>query len=172
MSVYYDEYLDHHRQNVYRAYEWIETNLPEVIPEDSNLEWLTGYAHDSSKNSPEEYDAYDKYFYGDERTEEVIKNFNYAWLHHIHHNPHHWQYWVLINDDPGEGEIVLEMPIDYAIEMICDWWAFSFAKGDLKEIFDWYEKRKDYIKLHQKTREFVKGVLLKIKNKLEGDNYA
>jgi len=167
MSVFYDDYLDNHRQNVYRAYEWIKTNLPEVIPEDTNLEWLTGYSHDASKNSFEEYYAYDNYFYGDDRTEEVIKNFNYAWLHHIHNNPHHWQYWILINDDPGEGEIILEMPIDYAIEMICDWWAFSFAKGDLGEIFDWYDKRKQHIKLHPNTRKFIEDTLSKIKSKLE-----
>lgn len=39
---------------------------------------------------------------------EVVENFNRAWLLHIHRNPHHWQHWVLINDDPELGETVLE----------------------------------------------------------------
>ena len=71
-------------------------------------------------------------------------------------NPHHWQHWVLINDDPGEGEVLLEMPYNYIIEMICDWWAFSWEKGNLSEIFSWYDEHKDYIKLHPNTRETVK----------------
>lgn len=170
MGVLYDDYLNQHRENVYMAFEWIEKNLPEVIPENvdaDDLNWRIGYAHDISKNSPEEYDAYDDYFYGGNRASEVIEKFRYAWLHHIHNNPHHWQYWILKYDDPNEGEIVLEMPVKYAIEMICDWWAFSFAKGDLSEIFDWYEERKNYIKLHENTRKYVEDVLDKITRKLD-----
>ena len=59
--------------------------------------------------------------------------------------PHHWQYWVLINDNPEEGEVLIEMPYNYILEMICDWWAFSWAKGNLNEIFPWYEERKRII---------------------------
>ena len=170
MSIEYDHYLDNHRHNVYKAYEWIKMFLPEVIPEDSNLEWMTSYAHDLSKNHSAEYDAYDDYFYGEERTPEVIENFNRAWLHHIHNNPHHWQYWVLVNDNPDEGEIILEMPKDYALEMVCDWLAFSIAKVDLSEIFKWYDERKEYIKLHPATRDFVEEVLDKIKKRIiEGE---
>ena len=75
-------------------------------------------AHDMSKFQLKEYDAYDKYFYSN-RTKEVEKAFNYAWLHHIHANPHHWQYWVLKHDD--EPEEALEMPVEYVYEMIADW---------------------------------------------------
>lgn len=167
MSVEYDSYLDEHRANVFKGYEWLMTNIPDVIPSDSNLEWLTGFSHDLSKNSVEEYDAYDAYFYGNERTPDVVRDFNYAWLHHIHNNPHHWQYWILRNDDPNEGETVLEMPTDYALEMICDWWAFSFSKGNLTEIFGWYDEHKEYIKLHTNTRKFVEDTLSKIKSKLK-----
>ncbi len=28
--------------------------------------------------------------------------FNTAWLKHIHRNPHHWQHWVLFEDNPSE----------------------------------------------------------------------
>ena len=62
--------------------------------------------------------------------------------------------------------IILDMPYEYIIEMICDWWAFSWRNGDLTEIFDWYGKHKDYMKLSDKTRKTVEGILSKIKDKL------
>lgn len=83
---------------------------------------------------------------------------------HIHRNPHHWQHWVLIHDDePAE---YLDMPYEYIIEMICDWWSFSHKVGKLTEIFDWYKKHKD-MQLSDKTRKTVEDILDKIKNKIE-----
>jgi hypothetical protein len=61
---------------------------------------------------------------------------------------------------------VLEMPYDYILEMICDWWAFSWQSGDLYEIFKWYEEHSKYMKLAPKTRETVNDILEKIKGKL------
>lgn len=125
-------------------------------------------AHDASKSDPEEYDAYDKYFYGGNRSYQVVQDFNYAWLHHIHNNPHHWQHWVLINDDPDEGEVVMDMPYHYILEMICDWLSFSLSKGNMSEIFTWYEEHKNYMKLSDKTRKTVVYILGKIAVKLDG----
>ena len=64
------------------------------------------------------------------------------------------------------------MPYKYIIEMICDWWAFSWNKGNLYEIFDWYNERKDYIKLHERSRKTVEKILGMIKAKLDelGEN--
>lgn len=90
---------------------------------------------------------------------------NYKWQ--IHRNGHHWQHWVLINDDPGEGETILEMPHNCIIEMICDWLAFSWEKGNPYEIFDWYAAHKDYIKLHPKSRDYVDYALEQIKSALD-----
>lgn len=39
-------------------------------------------------------------------------------------------------------------------------------KGNLLEIFSWYEERKSYIKLHPNTRRLVEDILGRIKNKL------
>ncbi|MDO4557306.1 MAG: DUF5662 family protein [Lachnospiraceae bacterium] len=163
MSQQYDNYLEAHRYNVKKAYQWIAANLPECtdVLATRNIDF-----HDCSKNDFNEYAPYDSYFYGEEKSQEVVDAFNYAWLLHIHRNPHHWQYWVLINDEPGEGEIILEMPYQYIVEMICDWWAFSWSKGDLTEIFKWYEEHKDYLKLHNNTRAIVEEILALIKSKL------
>lgn len=171
MSQEYNMYLEQHRSNVRRAYEWLKTYLFEVVTKDSDFdisdyEFQITIAHDESKDDLEEYDAYDAYFYGRNRSYQVVQDFNYAWLRHIHRNPHHWQYWVLNNDDPSEGEIVLDMPYNYIIEMICDWWAFSWNSGDLTTIFKWYDEHKDYIKLSKKTRETVEDILERIKEKL------
>lgn len=166
MSIEYDNYLHAHRMNVSKAAEWIEYNLPDLTPSCYGYSRRIMSEHDQSKDTAEEYHAYDEYFYG-KRTKEVKENFNVAWLHHIHHNPHHWQHWVLVNDDPEEGTVGLRMPYKYVIEMICDWWAFSWAKGNLYEIFDWYDKHKARMVLHKDTRELVEEILGKIKAKLD-----
>lgn len=169
MSVEYDRYLSQHIENVNKGFYWISDNLPELTQNVYvNINWTFGFKHhDESKTDIEEYAAYDKYFYGGNKSYQVVQDFNYAWLRHIHRNPHHWQYWVLINDDPNEGEIILDMPYRYILEMVCDWWAFSWAKEDLTAIFKWYDKHKDYIKLSDKTRATVEDILDKIKAKLK-----
>lgn len=167
MSKQYDEYLEKHKANVRKGFEWLQENLPGLIPHESSASWQVVFNHDTSKNEPDEYDAYDAYFYGGNRSYAVVQEYRRAWLRHIHRNPHHWQHWVLINDDPNEGEIVMDMPYEYIIEMICDWWAFSWAKGNLNEIFNWYDEHKNHMKLGDNTRKTVDSILGDIKTKLE-----
>ena len=137
MSQKYDEYLEKHRQAVKKAYQWIAAYIPELTDVEAarNIEF-----HDMSKNTTDEYTPYDNYFYG-EQTPAIIEAFNRAWLMHIHRNPHHWQYWVLINDEPKEGTILIEM-------------------------FAWYKDHADYIKLHNNTRSIVEEILEMIRTKL------
>ena len=61
------------------------------------------------------------------------------------------------------------MPYHFVIEMICDWWSFSWKSGDLTGIFDWYEKHKE-MKLHPKTRKLVEDTLNRIKEELKDDD--
>lgn len=169
MSLQYDEYLQQHKANVAKGFNWIRDNLPEILIDISGVDYehQICYEHDYSKDQEDEYTAYDKYFYGRNRSYAVVENFRKAWLLHIHRNPHHWQYWVLINDDPNEGEIIMDMPYNYIIEMICDWWAFSWKSGNLNEIFNWFDEHKDYMKLSRNTRKTVIDILDKIKEKLD-----
>ena len=168
MSVQYDNFLTEHKENVAKGFRWLQENIPEVI--EDGFEWQICFNHDASKTDPEEYDAYDAYFYGNNRSYSIVQNFKKAWLRHIHNNPHHWQHWILINDEPKEGMVVIDMPYIYVVEMICDWWSFSWTKGDLNEIFGWYEDRKDYMKLSANTRISVEYILGKMKDKLEEKN--
>lgn len=169
MSREYDNYLAEHKGNVARGFHWIQEHLPELIPAEDGIDYehQICFAHDKSKNESDEYDAYDAYFYGRNRSFQVVQDFNYAWLNHIHRNPHHWQHWILLNDEPNEGEIILDIPYHYILEMICDWWTFSWAKGDLTEIFNWYDQHKSYMKLSEKTRKTVEDILWKIRLELQ-----
>lgn len=169
MSARYDEYILEHKKNVFKVFQWLEENLPELFIDEqfkADCRYLCEFMHDQSKYNDDEYKAYDAYFYGGNRSYEVVNEFNKAWLNHIHKNPHHWQHWILINDNPDEGEIILDMPDKYIIEMICDWMSFSIAKGDLNEIFNWYDEHKDYMKLSEYTRDHVNDALNMIKTKL------
>ena len=158
MNTEYSNYILSHVENVKKAYIWLVEK--EIV---SNTLMTQMALHDVSKWRSEEYNAYDNYFYG-KKTERVKTEFNYAWLHHIHNNPHHWQHWVLINDE--DGTKALEMPTEYVIEMICDWWAFSHKSGNLYEIFDWYKSHKKNMILHKNTKKLVEELLDRIKEEL------
>lgn len=156
MSVAYCNYLEEHITNVDRGVRWFVENRPDILRDlGLDIDNVHIHSHDRSKYSIEEFTAYDQYFYGKEKTAAVKENFDYAWLHHIRHNPHHWQYWVLIHDEPNEQTEALAMPSNYILEMVCDWWAFSWAKGDLTEIFKWYDEHKDNMILHTETRKKI-----------------
>lgn len=163
MSKEYTDYLKDHIYYVKRAVNWIVDNLypdlDDIVLQD--LMFIV-YRHDVSKFKPEEYDYYDQWFYGKNPNKE---DFDYAWLHHIHNNPHHWQYWVLINDDGSST--ALEMGEVFVIEMISDWWSFSLKRGNLYEIFSWYDENKDHMILHPNTRAMVESILDRIRQKLD-----
>lgn len=171
----YNSYLTTHISNVQRGYEWLKDHLPEILSEDNYIEEISYYgdldeiiaAHDKSKYNriPDaekyfdltcEYDAYANYFYG-EKSEETNKLFDYAWLSHIHHNPHHWQHWMLQNDE--DGLILLDMPYVFIVEMFCDHWSFSWRSGNLMEIEEWYLNHKDGILLSDSTRKTYETIL-------------
>lgn len=166
MSREYDNYLQEHIENVQKGFRWMQEHLPSLISDEFDYSNIL-YHHDNSKRQPKEYKAYDAFFYGRNKSFQVVQDFNYAWLHHIHHNPHHWQYWILIADEAEEGTKALDIPYPYIIEMICDWWSFSWKTGNLYEIFDWYKQHKERMILSTKTRATVEDILNKIKEVLD-----
>lgn len=138
---------------------------------------VEGIVHDFSKFSLLEFRAYANHFYG--KNENIYKiiskkngyskdddpikdiDFDRAWVHHIHNNPHHWQHWIMAEN--GSREVVLEMPYKYIVEMICDWRAAGKAQGRFykSELREWYNSHKDGIVLGPQTRRSVES---KIKN--------
>lgn len=161
----YIDYLKQHISNVRKGYQWICDNLPELIPTDLiNTVDTNINMHDQAKFSDEEFDAYADHFYGT-KSKAHDEAFDYAWLDHIHKNKHHWQYWMLQNDE--DGLKCLKIPTEYLIEMICDWWAFSWNKGNLQEIFNWYDSHKKGIQMNEESRGELEKMLAQIKNKLD-----
>lgn len=87
MSQEYDLYLQRHKANVKKGYDWLCTNMPWLFEGRPNSAWQTEFEHDASKSNPDEYEAYDAYFYGGNRSYAIVQAFQYAWLRHIHRNP-------------------------------------------------------------------------------------
>ena len=78
MSFQYDQYLARHRANVKRGFDWLSENLPGLMTNTLTAGWNTEFAHDQSKNEPNEYEAYDAYFYGNNRSYEVVHNYKHG----------------------------------------------------------------------------------------------
>lgn len=160
-------YINEHRANVKKAFDYL-VKIGIVDKEDFDLYEelkVNIQNHDFSKRSIYEFEPYAKRFFLPNGKELYKEDFDKAWLHHIHSNPHHWNYWVLVD---GVGEITaLEMPKVYVYEMICDWLSFGFKKGDLTEIKSFNEsKRNEYI-LHPNTRKLVDDIIKKIVDEVE-----
>lgn len=122
--------------------------------------------HDDSKWSAMEFPQYAMNFHGDQSSvnrAQTINNFSRAWLHHMHNNPHHWQYWIFPdgytpNLSDLEGGIV-QMPDKYALEMIADWMGASMAYTESWDMTDWLNENIPRIKLHSKTALYVRQKL-------------
>jgi hypothetical protein len=113
--------------------------------------------HDYSKFAPAEFVAYRNRFFdgraGQEDKKQDPNEFKLAWLHHIHRNPHHWEHWILRDNDP------FEMPINFVREMVADWMGAGRAITGERDISSWYETAKEYQKLHPTTRWVVEALL-------------
>lgn len=110
--------------------------------------------HDWSKFLRVEWFPYVDRFYGDECHNQG--DFDRAWLHHQHWNDHHWQHWVLRNDDSPTIDVVqLEMPAAAAREMVADWYGAGHAINGTDDLVEWYAKNAGKMALHQETRSLV-----------------
>ena len=129
--------------------------------------------HDLSKFRRGEWIAYRRYFYEDweplvavlkhmpawtgPTAESVERDFDRAWLAHQHRNPHHWQHWILREDD---GDVkALRMPYRCVVEMVADWMGAGRAITGRWGVEDWYRGNKDKMDLHPHTRKEVERIL-------------
>lgn len=121
-----------------------------------------GVIHDLSKFLPREFVAYAWSFYGPwkykERPQWLVDLFDVAWLHHQKRNPHHWQYWLLVQDD--DPDKTLPMPDKDGREMLADWRGAGTAYGN-PDTKGWYLKRREkwFQRLHPETRRWIEKQL-------------
>lgn len=97
--------------------------------------------------------------------ERINQDFKRAWLHHQNVNPHHWQYWVLLNDF-GCPETCLEMPEEYMLEMIADWKAAGRGNHNQHEaevvsdkLREFYTNTVRHRRLHPITKMKVEALI-------------
>lgn len=86
--------------------------------------------------------------------------FDFAWLLHQKRNRHHWQWWILPEDESGIK--ILEMPYKYRNEMICDWKGASRAQGHNGEIITWWEANNQKLQLHRNTRHIIEHYIIQL----------
>ncbi|MEO2204712.1 DUF5662 family protein [Paenibacillus pabuli] len=132
--------------------------------------YYQGLKHDMSKFSPYEFIPYARKFFSNQKNEEIEKKWRYAWLHHQHHNKHHWEYWV-VNHFEREA---LPMPRKYLIEMVCDWRSFSRKWGRRVKESNLVERMMESNKiiLHDETRKELEELLIKSREKKKGVQQA
>lgn len=115
--------------------------------------------HDWDKFLPDEWFAYVNTFYNPDGSKQYKEGpeFALAWRLHQIRNKHHWQYWLLTWD---RGETVaLPMPHTHIYEMVADWQGAGQAITGKADSRGWYEKNKEKMILHPKTRAFVEYLL-------------
>ena len=148
-DAHYLEHLERHRRFV------LEEALKLHIKE-------RGLTHDLSKFSAEEFDAYAEYFYGghprDAIPEDVQAAFDVAWLLHQKRNDHHWQYWILREDDGATKALAIPKPALH--EMLADWRGAGKAiLGDKADTPAWYARHRDIIIMHDTSRQWLEYLL-------------
>ena len=125
------------------------------------IPWL-GLIHDWSKFRPGEWIPYVNYFYGDKskniksgRDETGDRAFDFAWLLHQKRNKHHWQWWLLPEDEGGEK--IFDIPDKYFKEMLADWKGAGRAQG-IPDVRAWYCKNKDKMRVSDITRDKLNSI--------------
>ena len=125
------------------------------------------WTHDLSKYSRAEFGAYARSFYNSDGSKRSIRDvtgaydptrvsdeFDRAWLHHIRHNPHHWQYWCIPRH--GDEPKPVRIPRRYIYEMIADWYGANRANGGDGVVTGWWDANKDTMVLHPESREVLR----------------
>ncbi|MFG6494639.1 DUF5662 family protein [Fictibacillus sp. UD] len=124
--------------------------------------YVQAFTHDLSKFHPVEFFPYARKFYSNKKVDEM--EWQIAWLHHQHHNKHHWNYWVV---DQVKRE-AMPIPTKYLLEMICDYRSLSRHWGSKRTDTNISERLilnllTEKVILHPDTREECKKLIAKFK---------
>lgn len=167
----YLKYVIQHKYFVYVAGRKIGLSL-----------WLSIF-HDWSKFRFSEWFPYVEFFYGGNHLawsafsagekylamnawnysqEGVQHHFDMAWLAHQHRNKHHWQHWIIREDDGGTKP--MPMPWRYIAEMVADWAGAGRAITGEWELKKWWDYNKHKIVLEKHTLITVEQLIDELTN--------
>lgn len=156
----YFDYLTKHKANVIKAWNEMKKSISEIdflmhwkIVDE--MDWRVGN-HDNSKFDEDEFIPYRQHFYPVPGEEQDDSAFQTACELHVHRNAHHWQYWIRPDGSFEEAYDVVDKICGY-LEMICDWQAMGYVKGDNALLY--YNMNKDSIKIDPNWIGFVEEVL-------------
>ena len=128
-----------------------------------------GIKHDMSKFSPTEFFESIKYYTGTRSPIDLCKELNgysKAWQHHKGRNTHHYEHWT---DNYDSGTTYIQMPINDAIEMICDYLAAARAymgkNFSYNAEYNWWMSKKmpSVNAMHPIVKNFISIALYKLK---------
>jgi Family of unknown function (DUF5662) len=144
----------HHWDNL--KYLWIHKWYVWVYGRRLKVSRLQLLLHDWTKLLPAEWFSDARHHYRKDlaKTGDFIR----GRLHHIHWNKHHWQYWVILNEEDEKPRLV-KIPERYIREMVADWQAAGRAKGETHTALEWYMQRKNFIKMHGESRKILEKLL-------------
>jgi hypothetical protein len=111
--------------------------------------------HDLSKFSDMEALGYAMH---DFTSKEFDLNFEVAWNHHKHQNPHHPEHWMAVNR--GGGTELLPMPPIYVAEMVADWIGAGKTYGST--LGEWLPKNLHTFAFHPETITSLSYILKKL----------
>lgn len=115
--------------------------------------------HDDSKWTLDEFPGYAMHFQGGGAPDAFAS----AWLHHIHYNPHHWNHWLFADGYTPKGSKVengiVEMPVNFALEMIADWMGASRAYTGSWDMTEWLHGNMSRIRVHSNTAKYLRSQL-------------
>lgn len=146
----YLEYVRQHIECVWRAEEELKLDVPNIG------------LHDLSKFDMAEFPGYARHFCGGGDPNGLAT----AWLHHMHENGHHWQYWLFPDNFTPRGSDVVNgavfMPEVNVREMVADWHGVELALNGKWSITGWLARSMPNIRLHPDSAAYLRRVLANI----------
>ena len=118
-----------------------------------------GLLHDLSKYGITEFCSSAKYFQGTSSpidAEKKEKGYSLAWQHHKGHNPHHWEYWCIYDQDKERNSLSFIRQA-YHVEMMCDWMAMSQFENNT--VPDWYINNQNKIVMNDDDKQFTEMLI-------------
>lgn len=159
----YMNYVNEHISNVRRAFNELKDKfillINNKIVDNVNIDSLEGKIseHDESKYQTVEFDGYRQWFYPVKGEKRSKQEFDKAWNHHKSVNSHHPEYWEVKDPRDYNTMVLMQIPDECLLEMICDWQAMSYKFGGNPK--EYYYKTGKNLKFNDQTRKKLEKIL-------------